>query len=833
VVAVLSTTHKLLRFGVYELNLTTEELHHSGTLVKLPPQAFKLLALLASRAGEIVSRDEIQKLLWGDQTFVDFEKGVNKCILFIRNALNDKADHPLYVETIPRRGYRFLAPVKSKILEMAPAVIESGPGTTPVARLTDRLPNATISAGMAAPAPHKVSDTRFVNAPIDGDEGVSSLQKEPRPSRDSKANHGQRRLLVYGIVLAALLAAVVIYPWHSNGNQLQERDTIVLADFSNATGETVFDDTLKQALRIQLEQSPFLNLVSDQKVNATLRLTGRSATDRLTPEVTRDICLRMGSKAMLVGSIAQLGSQYVIGIEAVGCDTGDVLAEAQQQANGKEGILKALDRAALTVRHGLGESLPSVQNYATPVEEATTPSLAALKAYSLARKMSASKGDIAALPLYQQAVALDPNFAMAYRYMSAAYVNLNEVGQAAENARKAYELREKVSERERFIIQGHYYLTVTGELEKAVQTYETAKRAYPRDPSPYISLVFIFSTLGDYERAVSEGMQVLRLDPKRSVNYSNLASDYMDLNRMDDAGRILKEAENQKLGGEWLVASSYAFAFLKQDLDGMAELVSSAAGKPTTEDMLLSLEADTEAWFGRLHNASELTRRATESARRTDARERIAAYQVAAALREVESGWRQEARDKVRTAVNQAPNRDVRAMAALALARAGDTAGAESLASQLSNEFPLGTLVQSYWLPTIRAAVALDRRDPNRAIELLELARPLELATPASLNVAMCPVYVRGQAYLMLHHGNAARTEFQKFIDHPGIAANFYWGALARLYLARAYALDGATDPVALDKARAAYQDFLRLWKDADPDVPLYKQAKVEYSRLR
>jgi hypothetical protein len=634
--------------------------------------------------------------------------------------------------------------------------------------------------------------------------------------------------------------------------RLTDKDTIVLSDFDNKTGDSVFDDTLKQGLSVQLEQSPFLDLVSERKVNETLKLMGRPAGDRLTPEVTQEVCQRTGSKAMLNGSIAGLGNQYVIGLKAVNCETGDVLAEAQEQAAGKEAVLKALDAAAVSLRGKLGESLSSVQKYATPVEEATTPSLEALKAYSLGVKTESAKGDTAALPFFKRAVDLEPSFAMAYAWMSYVYKDLNEVGRAAENARKAYDLRGKVSERERFSIEGTYYFNVTGELEKATQTYELWQQTYPRDDFPYLVLAFVSCILGNWEKALEESRAAMRLDPNDILSYVNLGVDYTVFHRLDEAEAVYKQAEERKLGGELLLQSRYQLAFLKGDAGQMVLWVSDAMGKPGQEDYLLASQADTEGWYGKLKNAHELTVRAMDSAQHNDAKETAAAYQAEAALREVEAGNREQARAEANAALNLSPNRDVRAMAALALARAGDTAGAEKLAAELNKTFPLDTLVQRYWLPTIRAAVALERKEPNGAIELLKAASTVELSEPTQLTVSLCPVYLRGEAYLMLRDSNRAAGEFQRFIDHRGLVMNFPWGALARLGLARAYALqaglpaaavsdrrkgDGGQrpplQPDALAKARAAYQDFLTIWKDADPDIPILREAKAEYARLQ
>ncbi|MGA2372343.1 MAG: protein kinase domain-containing protein [Candidatus Korobacteraceae bacterium] len=636
------------------------------------------------------------------------------------------------------------------------------------------------------------------------------------------------KITVPVLLVALLVAGGLYYRSHQQSNRLTDKDTIVLSDFDNKTGDSVFDDTLKQGISVQLEQSPFLALVSERRVNETLKLMGRPAGDRLTPGVAHEVCQRTGSKAMLTGSIAALGSQYVIGLKAMDCNTGGVLAEVQEQAAGKEAVLNALDSGAVSMRSKLGESLSSVKKYATPLVEATTPSLEALEAYSLGHKTRLIRGSTAALPFYKRAVELDPNFATAYASIAGVYFELNEVARGAENMRKAYDLREKVSERERFGIEGSYSVAVTGELEKAAQTYELWRQTYPRDAAPYGSLGAISAFLGNWEMLLEEQREWQRLQPNDQGSYPNLAYAYMSLNRLDEAEAVYKQAEERKLQNELLLQNHYQLAFLKGNAAQMTQLLSAAMGKPGSEDLLLATQADTEGWYGRLKNAHELTRQAMDSAQRNDAKESAAMYQAAAALREVESGNREQARAEANAALKLAPNRNVRAMAALALARAGDTAAAEKLVAELDRNLPLDTMVQRYWLPTIRAGVALERKDPNRAIELLKVGSMIELSEPTDITIFLCPVYLRGEAYLMLHDGNRAAAEFQKFIDHYGLVVNFPWGALARLGLARAYAIQGNTV-----KARVAYQDFLTLWKDSDPDIPILIQAKAEYARLQ
>ena len=666
----------------------------------------------------------------------------------------------------------------------------------------------------------------------DNDAGVSSAGRVATVPVGTTAPGSPSRAMVYvaAAVVAAALLIVALYSRLHRSQRLSDKDTIVLADFANTTGDTVFDDALKQGLSVQLAQSPFLQLISDRRVNETLKLMGHSPGDHLTPEVTREVCMRTGGKAMLNGSIAGLGSQYVIGLKAVNCETGDVLAETQEQAVDKEGVLKALDAAAVSMRSKLGESLSTVQKYATPLREATTSSLEALRIYSLGQKTASAKGPTAALPFFKRTVELDPAFAEAYAGISSSYAQLGEQERAADYARKAYELREKASEVERLAIEVNYYEVGTREPEKAAQMCELWRQAYPRDARPVRDLGFMYSTLGKHEKALEAARQAMQMGPHTVGYYFGLGGDYTSLNRFDEAQAVYKEAEKRNLEDEGLLLARYQLAFLEGASAEMARVAATAVGKPSAEALLLAAQADTEAWHGRLKNARALTQSAVASAQNNDAKETAAAYLAVAALREVESGNRSQARANVALGMKLAPKGYVRDLAALALARAGDTVEAEKLAAELDKTAPLDTLVQRYWLPSIRAGVALQRNDPKRAIELLTVAGATELSADrlTDIGVFLIPVYLRGEAYLMLHDGTSAAVEFQKFIDHRGLVVNFPWGALARLGLARAYATQGDTA-----KAKAAYEDFLSLWKDADPDIRILKQAKAEYAKLQ
>jgi tetratricopeptide (TPR) repeat protein len=603
-----------------------------------------------------------------------------------------------------------------------------------------------------------------------------------------------------------------------------ERDTIVLADFANTTGDPVFDDALKQALAVDLGQSPFINILSDRKVGETLRLMGRQPSDRITQEIARELCVRTGSKAIILGSISNLGGQYVIGVDAVGCSSGDSLAKEQEEAASKQEVLKTLGKAAASLRGKLGESLASIQKFDVPVE-ATTASLEALKAFSMGITTFRTKGDAASIPFQKRALELDPNFAAAHAALGVAYMNLGQASLAAASIEKAYALRDKVSEREKYRISSLYYQNVTGELEQASQVYELWAKSYPLDSVPPGNLGDLYSQLGQYEKAVTQAQEALRLEPS-IVGYTNLAADYLALGRLDDARKGIEQAQARNLDGDFLHQEIYYLSFLLNDVAEMTRQVAWAAGKPGTEDLLLSSQSDTEAYYGRLVKARDFSRRAVDAAVRANAKEAAALWQVNAAMREAEFGNSAAAKQDAASALTLAPGRDVKLFAALALARSGETARAKAIVEELEKNYPSQTVLKVYWLPTIKAAMEVNA---NNSAEALEAAAPYELGQPAQLQLGtLYPAYIRGQAYVAAKNGTAAVVEFQKFLDHRGIVLNFPLGALAHLGLARAYALSGDTG-----KAKTAYQDFFGLWKDADPDIPILKEAKAEYAKLQ
>jgi serine/threonine protein kinase/Tfp pilus assembly protein PilF len=637
-----------------------------------------------------------------------------------------------------------------------------------------------------------------------------------------------------GVVLVAALIAGGLY-WRSRSETsvtkatpLTEKDTIVLADFTNTTNDPVFDGTLKQALAVDLEQSPFLNILSDRKVGETLRLMGRPPNDRITQDVAKELCVRTGSKAILAGSVSNLGSQYVVGLEAVACGSGDTLAKEQAEASSKEDVVKALGSAASSLRTKLGESLASVQQFNVPIE-ATTTSLEALKTFSMGVTTLRTKGDAEAIPFFKRAIELDPNFAMAYAILGLSYANMSQPSLSAENLKKAYEMRERVSEKERLRISADYYAFVTGELEKEAQTYELWIQSYPRDAVPHGNLGVNFAALGQYEKAVAETQEALHLEPNNVVSYGNLGQIFVALNRLDDAEAMFEQALAHNLDSGSMRWQMYYLAFLRGDSTQMAQQLAWGAGKPGAEDPLLSAQSDTEAYYGRLAKARDYSRRAVDSATRADSKETAALWQANAAVREAEFGNAGVAKQDVSAALALVPGRDVKVLSALALARVGDVARAKAMVEQLEKSDPLNTVLKLYWLPTLKAAIELQSGNSAQAIVSSEGAAPYEFGQPPPLQEGtMYPAYLRGEAYLAEHNGSAAAGEFQKFLDHRGLVTNFPLGALARLGLARAYALSGDTA-----KAKAAYQDFLTLWKDADPDIPILKEAKAEYAKLR
>jgi len=764
-------------FGNFELDLTSGELHKSGRKVSLSPKAFGVLRSLVERPGEVVTREDLRARLWAADTFVEFDDSLNHAVKKLREALEDRTDAPRYIETLPKCGYRFIANVAEA------DVAEAGP---------------------------------------------------------ARRIQGKAVVVVAVLIVAGLIASVV-YRRSRPAERLTEKDTLLLVDFVNTTGEPVFDDTLKQALSISLNQSPFLNVLSENKVIATSRMMGRPEGKPLTPDMASELCERAGGKAYIAGSIASLGYQYVVGMKAVNCANGDTLAQGQASAASKEKVLDALSVAAAKLRTELGESLTTVQKFDVPLQQATTSSLEALRAYSLGRKEAGAQGPRVALPYDQRAIQIDPNFAMGHFAVGYDYFILGEVGRASEYFSKAFELSSQVSEREKLAIAAAYYQSVTGDLDEAAQTYKEQIAIYPREYWAYLDLAIVYGQQGQYEDAVAAVRQAIRLAPDDAASYGILSYDLVASQRLDEARQAIEQAQVRKLDDLVLRQVLYALAFLKNDPSAMKEQAAWFTGKAAVENSGLSLESDTAAYTGHLRRARELTGQSVDSAVRNGHKESAAIWQANAALREAGFGNTHESRRIAGEALKLLPTGQVvETEAALALAMTGDTVRSASLAQDLSRRFPLDTQLQSLWLPTIQAQLALDKKEPTVALANLRVTAPVDRAAIQFLANVSClyPIYVRGEAYLAAGNGVAALTEFQKILDHNGIVWNCWTGALAHLGVARANALQartsrGADADAAHVRALAAYKDFLTLWEDADPDISILKEAKAEYAKLQ
>jgi DNA-binding winged helix-turn-helix (wHTH) protein/tetratricopeptide (TPR) repeat protein len=790
-------------FQEFCLDTANQCLWRGPERVAIPPKPYDMLRYLVENPGRLVTQDELLEKLW-PETYVNPEL-IRKYILDIRKILGDRPDKPKFIETVTKRGYRFIAPV----------IDES-----------------------ATPPPELGTQKQRLKR--DSDSGHTTVAVAETGLKPAAKLTGPRWIAIAAVVVVAVALGVGAWLYFARrGQALTEKDTIVLGDFTNTTGDAIFDDTLKTALSVSLRQSPFLNVLSDSEVTKTLQEMTRPADTKLTPEVARELCQRAGSKAYLAGTIGSLGSQYVLGLKAVNCRSGDTLAEEQVTAASKEKVLDTLGQAASKLRGELGESLATVQRLDVPLAEATTPSLEALKAYSLGAKATDEKGPAAALPYDQHAIQLDPNFAMGYRSIGDDYFSLGELARASEYFTKAFQLREHASEREKLGIAAEYYHVVTGELDKAAQTYQEAIESYPRSVGVYGNLGLVYGAQGQYEKAAEVTRQALRLAPGRSYLYGNLANYALALQRFDEARQSIHDAQARKLDDLVLHNALYALAFLGADSAAMAEQQQWFAGK-AEENSGLALASDTEAYGGHLGKARELTKRAVDSAIRADNKENGAIFQAIAAQREAAFGNPAEARQSAPEALKLAPaSQGVEVEAALAFAMASDAARAESLAQDLGKRFRLDTQIRSLWLPAIQAQLALDKKNPTAALNTLQAASAIESGQIQFVANISClyPTYVRGEAYLAARQGSPAAAEFQKILDHSGIVWNCWTGALAHLGMARANALEsrtsqGADGDAARVRALAAYQDFLTLWKDADPDIPILKEAKAEYAKL-
>ncbi len=688
-----------------------------------------------------------------------------------------------------------------------------------------RLKRATESVNMAVPFSEAEEAERAVSERLSRYPSATTLRSGPVVAPAPKATRPWWLGLVAGIVLAALVAAGIAYWRTHRAGGFKDKDTVVLADFTNTTGESVFDETLKQALAIQLEQSPYLQVLSEQKIRSTLKLMDRPPDARMNNDTTREVCQRSNSKAMLAGSIDSVGSHYLIGLRAIDCQTGDTLASAKAEADNRDDVLKKLGDAGNQVREKLGESLASLQRYNKPLDQATTSSLDALKAFTEGRQLQWKEGDAASIPFHKRAVALDPNFARAYASLGMAHVNMGDSKDAMEDFSKAFELRDRVSDRERFYIEASYYSFVTGELRKANESYRQWIAAYPDDYVPYANLPLNEVSLAEYDKAAESARHAIQLAPESGAGYGNLMSAYLSLDRLDEAKAIYQQAIARHPDIEYLHETRYYLAFLQNDASVMQQQVVWARGNPLAEAQLLWAESETAAYHGQLSKAGSLSETAWHLATSAESAGQGALLKALAAAREAEFGITEPAKKLAGDALTFNGGRDETIAAGVALARAGDIAGAQKIADQLEQQFPLDTIIQGYWLPTIKASIALQRNNPEEAIAALQVALPYELGNQGY--GAMYPAYVRGLAYLKAKQGEQAAAEFDKILSHRGIAKNSPLATLAKVQMARAQVMSGEAKA-----AKISYQDVFALWKDADPGLAILKEAKAEYDRL-
>jgi eukaryotic-like serine/threonine-protein kinase len=765
-------SNPVVRFGVFEADLASGELRKGGVKVKLQEQPFQTLALLLERPGEVVTREEIKRRLWPADTFVDFDHGLNKAINRLRDALGDSADEPRFIETLPKRGYRFIAP-------------------------------------------------------IDATSAEPSLQAPRSAAPPSATLRSRWRLWISSAAVVVAVGVAVAYYSRPHRPALTERDTVVLADFDNRTGDPAFDYTLKQALGIGLEASSLVRTLPDQKVVDTLRLMHRKPDEKLTSDTAREVCERASAKAVLGGYVERLGTEYVIGLTAMNCSTGDPLAQEQVRAPRKEDVLDRFDRSVVALRSQLGESLAAIQTPDRRVHDVlSTSSLDAFEAYTNGERMTLAGRP--PLALFKRATELDPEFAYAHASVGLIYGNLGETSLSSDSTRRAYELRDRVSDWERYFITAQYHFRVTGNIDQIVPVGQTWIQQYPRERTSRNRLAFAYRQLGQYDKALAEYQQARQFGGSHPLDLLMLARTYTNLDRLDEAANIVKDGLTPNPDDRRFRNAEYILEFLRGRTEDVAHTAADAAPNSPSEEEFRFLQSDTEAYFGRFAKARELTRQVVESARQKDLMGRAAVWLAADAVRASLAGDAAAARAQARGALALTTGWDVRALTAVAFARIGDIDDATKLADGLTADLPASTLVQNYWLPAIRADIELARGNATSAIDLLRRASAYDLADTALLAAPpLYPVYIRGLAYLRAHDGAASAAEFQKILGHRGIVVNSPVAALAHLGLARAYALAGETS-----KARSAYQSFLALWKGADSDMPAVKEARTEFARL-
>ena len=763
---------EIYEFGPFRVDPGKETLRRDGEPIALTPKTFQILLVLIRNSKEVVTKDDLMKMVWPD-TFVE-EANLSRNIFMLRKALGETAQDHRYIVTVPGRGYRLAENVRL-------------------------VPDQEVTIVAAS---------------------HSSLQIDVRET-------DWWRWVSLAVVILLAAAGTFWFALHRR-TVLGAKDTVVLADFSNSTGDQVFDGALRQGMAVQLEQSPFLSLVSDARIQRTLGLMGRPPDTRLTPELTREICERTGSAAVLEGSISRLGNPYVLALRAKNCRTGDILDDEQAQAASKEDVLNALTQIASKFRRRVGESLSTIEKYDTPLAEATTPSLEALEVYSTAWKVHTSSGAMAALRLFKRATEIDPNFAMAHASLGRVYADLDESDLSAESTSRAWRLRDRASDREKFFITAGYDTLVTGNLEEGRQIGEAWARAYPREALPHnLMSGMVNKVAGRYETALAEARKSIELDPGFAIAYYNLAVNNAYLGRLDEADNTLRRAAGRGLEIDEFIMLAHDIAFLRGDQPGMEREAARAKARFGGETWISNQESFALAYSGHLQQARSMSRRAVDQAEQEGQRERAGQWEAGAALREALFGNAPEAEKWATATLDLSRGREEEYGAAFALALSGDSPKAQVLADDLQMRFPEDTTVRFNYLPALRARIALNHGDVSKALSMLEVAVPNELGASRALFGALYPVYVRGEAHLAAHQGAAAAIEFQKILDYRGIVVSDPIGALAHLQLGRAYALSGDKT-----KAKNAYQDFFTLWEGADTNIPILKQARTEYAKL-
>jgi len=799
---------EIFQFGKFQIDARTRTVRREKAIVTLNSRSFDVLLYFVLNPGRVLAREEMLKNVWPD-TVVD-EHSLAQSISALRRVLEEKPGDNDYIVTVPGRGYQFVSPIT-----VVPAAV--------AAESSSVIPEVAAPSGNASNAVLLQRQTVRTS--------VITEEKEQLGSPISR-RWGSVRLAAAFSAAAILLVSVAIlggnWYWRSHRvPKLTDQDTIVLADFVNKTGDPVFDDTLKQALTIQMEQSPFLHVLSNDKTAETLKLMNRQAADRLSPEVAREVCIRSNSQALLAGSIAAIGDQYLITLRATNCQNGDTLASAEAEANSRNRILSSLSSVADKLREKLGESDTSVQKFSRPLEQVTTSSLEALQAYTQGSKLVETTPD-AALPYYKRAVELDPNFAIGYAALSETYNLLFDGTNQEQNLTKAYQLRDRVSLRERYKIEAQYYDVITGELEKEIVTLAGWAQSYPDDYQPHDHLSAIYLALGQYDKAIPEALASIQNRPTLD-GYCSLMESFTAANRLNEAKSTFQEARRNNFDGIQLRQLRFYVAFFEGDEAGMKEQDAWAMANPVSEALQLTFHSSIEARRGRFVKAREVMRDAEVRAGRAGAMAMVDVMKIVHGPAEADVGNTGVALQFAKEVSTNHKNPGyAEPTLALTFALLGKQPEAQNLIDKINRESPLDTLAQSYVLPTIRAVVALKSNNPAEAIDLLRVTEPYDLAHVPLPPNALYPAYVRGLAYLQLGQGRQAAAEFQKLIDHRAVALLHHQGALAHLQLGRAQAMMG-------DNAAAlkSYQNFLTLWKDADQDIPILKEAKAEFAKLQ